>query len=147
MNRHTRRDFLQDVGRGMLVASVGSSAAFDMGLARGLAADAVATPRLNFGELEPLGSRCAAGGDEDPFTAGFFPGTGDHSGQPVVLGDRCRTVADDGDALGEEGFAQFGGELWFSVWGEPADDGDLDPEPGEELGLFDTDEAAADDHE
>jgi hypothetical protein len=38
----------------MLVASIGSSAALDMGLARGLAADAVAPARLNFGELEPL---------------------------------------------------------------------------------------------
>jgi len=30
----TRRQFLAEVGRGMLIASLGSGAAFDMGLAR-----------------------------------------------------------------------------------------------------------------
>ena len=31
-----------------------------------------------------------------------------------------------------------------SPWGEPSDDGDVHPEPGEELGLFQTDETSAD---
>lgn len=56
MNARNRRGFLADVGRGMLVAGVGSSVAFDMGLARAATGDAVrdAKDRLSFGELEPL---------------------------------------------------------------------------------------------
>jgi hypothetical protein len=54
MNRNTRRDFLADVGRGMLVASVGSAVASDLGLAS-VMADAE-TKRLTFGHLEPLAS-------------------------------------------------------------------------------------------
>lgn len=47
-----RRDFLADVGRGMLVASIGPALAADMGLAPAFAKD---TPdALNFGKLEPL---------------------------------------------------------------------------------------------
>jgi hypothetical protein len=49
--RFTRRAFLADVGRGMLVAAVGSHMAADLGLA---APDNGAEPRLNFGDLEPL---------------------------------------------------------------------------------------------
>lgn len=98
-------------------------------------------------EFEPLGSWCAASGDEDTFTGGFLPRAGDDSGQAVVIGDRCRTVARDGDSLGQEGFAELGGEFGFGVRGEPADDGDLNSEPCEELGLFETYEAAADHHE
>lgn len=49
----SRRDFLADVGRGMLVAEVGWSTAVDMGLAAARAADGPA-PRLTFGPLEPL---------------------------------------------------------------------------------------------
>lgn len=48
----TRRQFLADVGRGMLVASVGYSAASELGLAPAFAADASET--LEFGSLEPL---------------------------------------------------------------------------------------------
>jgi hypothetical protein len=48
----TRRQFLADVGRGMLVATVGYSAANDLGLAPAFAADAPDT--LDFGSLEPL---------------------------------------------------------------------------------------------
>jgi len=48
----SRRQFLADVGRGMLVASVGYSAANDLGLASAFAADAPDT--LDFGSLEPL---------------------------------------------------------------------------------------------
>ncbi|HJQ80556.1 MAG TPA: hypothetical protein VJ828_11400 [Lacipirellulaceae bacterium] len=51
MNRPSRREFLEDVGRGMLVASLGS-AAFEFGMARAIADDASA--RLTFGSLEPL---------------------------------------------------------------------------------------------
>ena len=49
---HTRRAFLADVGRGMLVASVGYGMATELGLAPAFAADAPAP--LDFGSLEPL---------------------------------------------------------------------------------------------
>src|SRR5215207_9272644 len=48
----TRRDFLADVGRGMLVAGLGAPLAFDLGLAPALAGDEPAA--LAFGDLEPL---------------------------------------------------------------------------------------------
>src|SRR5689334_18007432 len=47
----TRREFLADVGRGMLVASVGPAVATDLGLSPAFA-DAPDT--LSFGKLEPL---------------------------------------------------------------------------------------------
>lgn len=47
-----RRGFLADVGRGVLVASVGSSLASELGLAPAFAADA--PEALTFGDLEPL---------------------------------------------------------------------------------------------
>src|SRR5271163_2166202 len=53
MSDRSRREFLADVGRGMLVASVGSNLAVDMGLASARAADGAAD-RLEFGSLEPL---------------------------------------------------------------------------------------------
>src|ERR1043166_7678559 len=49
---HTRREFLADVGRGMLVATVGSGLAHELGLAPAFAADA--SDSLDFGPLEPL---------------------------------------------------------------------------------------------
>jgi hypothetical protein len=52
MARNTRREFLSDVGRGMLLAGLGTTLAGDLGLARLDAADA--TTSLTFGELEPL---------------------------------------------------------------------------------------------
>lgn len=52
MNQTSRRNFMADVGKGMLLASVGSALASEMGLATGLAAEA--TKGLNFGSLEPL---------------------------------------------------------------------------------------------
>jgi hypothetical protein len=52
MGRHSRREFLADVGRGMLVASLGSATALELGLTPSLAE--AASPRLTFGELEPL---------------------------------------------------------------------------------------------
>jgi hypothetical protein len=52
MAPRSRREFLADVGRGMLVASVGSAVATDMGLS---SADAFEpATRLTFGDLEPL---------------------------------------------------------------------------------------------
>lgn len=49
----SRREFLADVGRGMLIAGLGPALAGDLGLAR--AEEAVAgSDRLNFGKLEPL---------------------------------------------------------------------------------------------
>jgi hypothetical protein len=52
MNGRTRRDFLEDVGRGMLVASLGSAAALELGIAPSFAEEA--SQRLTFGKLEPL---------------------------------------------------------------------------------------------
>ncbi|MEX2168128.1 MAG: hypothetical protein WD851_02370 [Pirellulales bacterium] len=52
MYRHSRREFLEDVGRGMLVASLGSATALELGLTPALADEP--TPRLTFGNLEPL---------------------------------------------------------------------------------------------
>jgi hypothetical protein len=53
MDRYRRRDFLADVGRGMLVASVGSTLAQDLGLAPAALADESAG-HLSFGDLGPL---------------------------------------------------------------------------------------------
>ena len=52
MSGHSRRDFLADVGRGMLVASLGSATALELGLAPAYADESDA--RLTFGSLEPL---------------------------------------------------------------------------------------------
>ena len=52
--RRTRREFLGNVGRGMLVASVGVDTALDMGLTSARAAGEDGGDRLVFGELEPL---------------------------------------------------------------------------------------------
>ncbi|MEX1233152.1 MAG: hypothetical protein WEB58_23075 [Planctomycetaceae bacterium] len=52
MSHRSRREFMADIGRGMLVASVGSTMAFDLGLSKTFAADA--QPRLTFAGLEPL---------------------------------------------------------------------------------------------
>jgi len=48
----TRREFLADVGRGMLLATVGAGTASELGLANAFAADA--PDRLDFGPLESL---------------------------------------------------------------------------------------------
>jgi hypothetical protein len=48
----TRREFLSEVGKGMLVTAVGAGVASELGLARALAADPPAP--LTFGDLEPL---------------------------------------------------------------------------------------------
>src|SRR3990172_4714093 len=52
MNRRSRREFLEDVGRGMLVASLGSAAAIELGVAPCVAEEV--GQRLTFGRLEPL---------------------------------------------------------------------------------------------
>jgi hypothetical protein len=52
---HTRREFLADVGRGMLVATVGYGLASELGLAPAFAAEAAAAAdTLDFGPLESL---------------------------------------------------------------------------------------------
>ncbi|MCA9186907.1 MAG: hypothetical protein R3E01_09740 [Pirellulaceae bacterium] len=56
MRNRNRRDFLADVGRGMLVASVGTATAIDLGFSPQFA-DASDSQRLTFGKLEPLVSR------------------------------------------------------------------------------------------
>src|SRR5690348_13454707 len=53
MNHYHRRNFLADVGRGMLVASVGSTLAGELGLAAAALGE-TGSERLKFGELEPL---------------------------------------------------------------------------------------------
>ncbi len=53
MHRSHRREFLANVGRGMLVASVGPVLAQDLGLAPAALADDSAS-RLTFGAIEPL---------------------------------------------------------------------------------------------
>ena len=52
MKSQTRREFLAEVGRGMVVATVGSSLASDLGLATAFADDT--NDALTFGDLEPL---------------------------------------------------------------------------------------------
>ena len=52
MTHRTRREFLADVGRGVLTAAVGAEAASELGLARAFAEEAPAA--LSFGALEPL---------------------------------------------------------------------------------------------
>ncbi len=52
MNANNRRQFLANVGRGMLVASVGPALAVDMGLSPALAEEG--KDALTFGALEPL---------------------------------------------------------------------------------------------
>ncbi|MDA0832976.1 MAG: hypothetical protein O2955_02610 [Planctomycetota bacterium] len=52
MSQRSRREFMAEIGRGMLVASVGSTLAFDLGLSKSFAADE--KQRLTFGTLEPL---------------------------------------------------------------------------------------------
>jgi hypothetical protein len=52
MRSHDRREFLADVGRGMLIGSVGAALAADMGLGSARAAED--TTALSFGKLEPL---------------------------------------------------------------------------------------------
>src|ERR1051325_5742254 len=49
---HTRREFLAEVGRGMLASAVGHGVANDLGLASAVAAETPDT--LTFGSLEPL---------------------------------------------------------------------------------------------
>src|SRR5437899_2866568 len=53
MRSTSRREFLADVGKGMLIAGLGPALAADLGLARADAGE-VAPDRLNFGALEPL---------------------------------------------------------------------------------------------
>ena len=53
MKASSRREFLADVGRGMLIAGLGPALAADLGLARADAAEA-SSNRLNFGTMEPL---------------------------------------------------------------------------------------------
>ena len=53
MSRYHRREFLADVGRGMLVAGVGSALAVDLGLASPAQA-AGSDVRLTFGPMEHL---------------------------------------------------------------------------------------------
>ncbi|MBC8877244.1 MAG: hypothetical protein H8E44_48060 [Planctomycetes bacterium] len=52
MHRRSRREFLSDVGRGMLVASLGSATAMELGVAPALAEES--GHRLTFGRIEPL---------------------------------------------------------------------------------------------
>src|SRR5260221_11591665 len=53
MNRNSRREFLTEVGQGMLLASVGSALALDLGFCPTVQEEE-ASGRLTFGKLEPL---------------------------------------------------------------------------------------------
>ena len=52
VSHRSRRAFLADVGRGMLVSSVGAATALNLGLSSALASDE--DTRVTFGKLEPL---------------------------------------------------------------------------------------------
>ncbi len=52
MQQSSRREFLADVGRGMLIASLGADLAVDLGLSPAWADQG--SDRLGFGKLEPL---------------------------------------------------------------------------------------------
>ena len=52
--RRSRREFLADVGRGMLVAGVGLSAAVDLGLSPAAVVEGAEANALTFGSLESL---------------------------------------------------------------------------------------------
>lgn len=52
MTPQSRRDFLADVGKGMLVASLGGSLSLDLGLSTAIAEES--KEKLSFGEMEPL---------------------------------------------------------------------------------------------
>ncbi len=55
MHNGTRREFLADVGRGMLVASLGPALVSELGMSRALANESLDAPgELQFGALEPL---------------------------------------------------------------------------------------------
>lgn len=54
MHQHHRREFLTNVGRGMLTATLGYSAALDMGLTSRVWANDDSEIPLDFGPLEPL---------------------------------------------------------------------------------------------
>ncbi len=51
MEQQSRREFLADVGKGMLVASIGTTLATDLGITP---AEAAESGRITFGKLEPL---------------------------------------------------------------------------------------------
>ena len=52
MSTHSRRNFLSDVGKGMLVAGIGTSLASDLGISTAFAEED--SNALTFGDLEPL---------------------------------------------------------------------------------------------
>lgn len=52
MDNHSRRRFLSDVGRGMLIGGIGSNLAMELGIASAFADEDIAP--LTFGSLEPL---------------------------------------------------------------------------------------------
>jgi hypothetical protein len=56
IKQRSRREFLANVGQGVLIASLGSGVAWDLGISRALAADGEGADaeRLSFGPLEPL---------------------------------------------------------------------------------------------
>ena len=52
MNGHSRREFLVDVGRGMMIAGVGSTLAPELGISTVFAGES--NTELSFGPMEPL---------------------------------------------------------------------------------------------
>jgi len=72
MNNRSRREFLEHVGRGMLVAGLGSAAALEMGVAPCLAEER--NPRLTTGKVEPRVSAVQEAPPEKLMSARPSPG-------------------------------------------------------------------------
>src|SRR5947209_9636706 len=92
----TRREFLADVGRGMLIAGVGSGLAADLGIGSVLAEET--TGPLTFGKLEPLVALLQETGPEKILS---------------LLTDRLRGGSDLGQLVAAAALANvrtFGGE-------------------------------------
>jgi hypothetical protein len=95
--QHNRREFLGDVGRGMLVAGVGLGTAVDLGLASARAGEE-GGDRLTFGALEPL--------------VGLMQDTPVKKLMPVLI-EKLRSGTDLKDLVAAAAFANartFGGE-------------------------------------
>jgi outer membrane protein assembly factor BamB len=73
MNNRSRREFLEHVGRGMLVAGLGSAAALELGVSRCLAEER--NPRLTSHKLAPLVSSMQETPPEKLLAARPSPGT------------------------------------------------------------------------
>ena len=83
MTNYHRRRFLSEVGSGMLVSSIGAAMALDLGLLPALASDS--SPRVTFGELEPLVSLMQESAPDE-----LLPKLVDRLGQKIRLSSKPR---------------------------------------------------------